>query len=78
VQHPQGTRSRPEGVTGPTIGAPANITMLIGAPIEVERVAEPTDAQVDAVHQRLLSEMEALFDRHKAALGWADKKIVFE
>jgi hypothetical protein len=52
--------------------------MLIGAPIEVERVAEPTDAQVDAVHQRLLSEMEALFDRHKAALGWADKKIVFE
>jgi len=56
----------------------ANITMLIGAPIEVERVAEPTNEQVDAVHQRLLTEMEQLFDRHKAALGWADKKIAFE
>jgi len=55
-----------------------NITMLIGQPIVVEKVESPTDEQVDAVHARLLREMAALFDEHKAALGWAHKSIVFE
>ena len=56
----------------------ANITMLLGPPIKVEKVAEPTDAQVDEVHERLLKEMKELFDTHKAACGWAEKKIIFE
>jgi len=56
----------------------ANITMLIGQPIVVERVENPTDAQVDAVHQRLLREMAALFDEHKASIGWGHRTIVFE
>ena len=56
----------------------ANITMLIGRPIVVEKVESPTDAQIDAVHQRLLKEMAELFDEHKAALGWGHKRIVFE
>ena len=52
--------------------------MLLGPPIKVEKVAEPTDAQVDEVHERLLKEMKELFDTHKAACGWAEKKIIFE
>lgn len=56
----------------------ANITMLIGRPIVVEKVKDPTDAQIDAVHQRLLGEMAELFDTHKAALGWSQRTIVFE
>ena len=56
----------------------ANVTMLIGRPIVVEKVLDPTDAQVDAVHQRLLREMAELFDEHKASLGWGHRAIVFE
>ena len=56
----------------------ANITMLIGAPLLVEQVDEPTQAQIDAVHQRLLDAFVDLFDTHKAALGWAHKSIRFE
>jgi 2-acylglycerol O-acyltransferase 2 len=56
----------------------ANITMLVGRPIMVDKVEAPTDEQVDKVHQRLLSEMAALFEEHKAALGWGHKKIIFE
>ena len=56
----------------------ANITMLIGQPIVVEKIENPTDEQVDAVHQRLLREMAELFDTHKAALGWGHKQLVFE
>ena len=55
-----------------------NITMLIGAPILVERVAggEPTQAQVDELHERFLSDVQGLYERHKAALGWAHKRMV--
>ena len=55
-----------------------NVTMLLGAPIKVDKVAEPTDEQVDALHAKLLTEMEALFETHKAACGWGHKKIIFE
>ena len=55
-----------------------NVTMLIGAPILVQQVDEPTAEQIDAVHDRLLSEMKTLFDTHKDALGWGHKKIIFE
>ena len=55
-----------------------NITMIIGTPILVERAAggEPTQEQVDALHARFLREVEGLYERHKAALGWAHKKMV--
>ena len=39
---------------------------------------QPTNAQVDEVHERLLVAMKELFDTHKAALGWGHKKIIFE
>jgi 2-acylglycerol O-acyltransferase 2 len=55
----------------------AQITMCIGRPIEVARVDEPTDAQIDALHARVLDEMRTHFDRHKAALGWGDRDLHF-
>lgn len=55
-----------------------NVTMLIGPPILVTKVDEPTAEQVDALHERLLAEMAALFDLHKHALGWGHKVIRFE
>ena len=66
------------GRLGLPIPRRANITMLIGRPILVDKVENPSDAQVDEVHQRLLREMKELFDGHKAALGWAHKEIIFE
>ena len=56
-----------------------NITMIIGAPIVVERATggEPTQQQVDELHERYLSSVRRLFERHKAALGWAHKRMVF-
>ena len=30
------------------------------------------------VHARLLDEMKALFDKHKASLGWGHKTMRFE
>ena len=56
-----------------------NITMLFGAPIKVEKMdAEKiTQADIDAVHSKLLGAIELLFDEHKSALGWGHRKIRF-
>ena len=57
-----------------------NITLLIGDPIIVDKVdhGEPTQDQIDAVHAQLLNQLESSFNRHKAALGWAHKSVVFK
>mmetsp|Transcript_8536 Transcript_8536/g.21806 ORF Transcript_8536/g.21806 Transcript_8536/m.21806 type:complete len:261 (-) Transcript_8536:270-1052(-) len=55
----------------------AQITMVVGRLIEVEKVESPTDKQIDELHARILDEMRAHFDRHKAALGWGDREIQF-
>ncbi|KAG8463123.1 hypothetical protein KFE25_011120 [Diacronema lutheri] len=55
----------------------AQITMVFGRVIDVPRVDAPTDAQIDELHERILSEMRCHFDRHKAALGWGDRELHF-
>ena len=56
-----------------------NITMLFGSPLHVDKppVEQPSQEQVDRLHAQLLQAIEALFDRHKHALGWGHKKIRF-
>lgn len=55
----------------------AKITMVVGRLIQVDKVEHPTDAQIDALHERILAEMRGHFDRHKAALGWGDRELRF-
>ncbi len=52
------------------------IVGAMGKAIPVPLKADPTDAEVDAVHQQLLEAMVQLFDEHKAAYGWEKKKLV--
>lgn len=57
-----------------------NITMLFGAPIKIQKMdagKQITQADIDAVHSKLLKAMETLFDEHKSALGWGHRKIRF-
>lgn len=55
----------------------AQITMVVGKVIAVDKVEQPTDEQVDALHARILNEMRVHFDRHKAALGWGERELRF-
>uniref|UniRef100_A0A7S3LPF2 Acyltransferase n=1 Tax=Aplanochytrium stocchinoi TaxID=215587 RepID=A0A7S3LPF2_9STRA len=54
-----------------------NITMAIGDMIEVEKVENPTQAQIDEVHQRILDGVEKTFNTYKNALGWGHKRMRF-
>ncbi len=54
------------------------IVGAMGKPIPVPLKEDPSDAEIDAVHAELLGAMVALFDEHKAAYGWANKKLIIQ
>ena len=50
---------------------PHKVKMVIalGTPIEVEKVEQPSSAQIEALHAKYVEEIRALFDRHKGKMG---------
>ena len=56
---------------------PVKLTLAIGKPILVPKPktpgAEPDPALVERLHAEYVEEMHALFERHKAAAGYADR-----
>ena len=54
---------------------------IVGAmakPIPVPLKENPTEEEINAVHQQLIDAMQKLFDEHKGAYGWADKKLIIQ
>jgi 1-acyl-sn-glycerol-3-phosphate acyltransferase len=53
------------------------ITMVVGEPIPVDRVAQPTEQQIDELHQRFMDEVVKLFDEYKGRVAgnWKDRKL---
>eukprot|EP00471_Norrisiella_sphaerica_P003105 CAMPEP_0184486282 /NCGR_PEP_ID=MMETSP0113_2-20130426/7794_1 /TAXON_ID=91329 /ORGANISM="Norrisiella sphaerica, Strain BC52" /LENGTH=356 /DNA_ID=CAMNT_0026868081 /DNA_START=274 /DNA_END=1344 /DNA_ORIENTATION=+ len=56
-----------------------NITMLCGKPLREGKLEEKaiTPERIKATHQRILDGITDIFDRHKAAVGWGETKIIF-
>ena len=55
------------------------MVVCIGRAIEVEKTANPSAEQVEALHDRYVAELQALFIRHKHRMGWSeDKKLWLE
>jgi 1-acyl-sn-glycerol-3-phosphate acyltransferase len=53
------------------------VTVCLGEPVMCPRVQDPTKEQIDKYHQQLLESYQQLFDKHKAAYGWGDRKLKF-
>ncbi|KAL3067859.1 hypothetical protein niasHS_016825 [Heterodera schachtii] len=45
------------------------ITTIIGAPIEVKRIGNPSTAEIDELHFRYCSALNELFEEHKLNFG---------
>ena len=41
------------------------LTTVVGKPIHVSKVKEPTQKQIDELHELYINELKALFDQHK-------------
>ena len=61
------------------LGPPRRIpvAVVLGEPILCPQIADPTNADIEKYHQQMLQHFEKLFDQHKAAYGWAHKKLKF-
>lgn len=49
---------------------------VMSAPIPVPKKEEPTDEELKFYHELLMQRMTDLFEEHKHAYGWGDKKLV--
>ncbi|KAG1673426.1 hypothetical protein FOA52_002191 [Chlamydomonas sp. UWO 241] len=67
------------GRFGLPLPRPLPIFMVTGKAIKVTKTAKDDpgfDAEVDRVHALVVSELQALYDRHKAEYGWANRPLV--
>lgn len=55
---------------------PVPITIVVGKPIDVPKVAAPTDDEVSALHARYIQGLQALYEEHRAACGHTDINLV--
>lgn len=54
-----------------------NITMIVGNMVLVEKVDEPSEDQIQVLHDKILDGFRDAFDSHKASLGWGARKLRF-
>jgi len=59
---------------------PKRIPLLgvLGSPIIVPKIENPTNEQVAALLNKLEEEIKSLFDTHKEAYGWSDVELVIK
>jgi len=54
-----------------------NITILLGAPIEVKQVDNPCASDIDLLHERILQQTKKMYDSYKGNLGVQDEELKF-
>lgn len=48
---------------------------VLGEPLQLPLIAEPTNEEVAYWHGKYMQSLTALFDRHKARFGYADREL---
>lgn len=51
------------------------VQLVVGTPLEIPRIAEPSREEVERHHQRYVKEVESLFERHKEKAGYPHIKL---
>jgi hypothetical protein len=51
---------------------------VMAKPIQVVQSESPSQEEIDRIHTLMMEAMTALFDKHKASYGWADKKLIIK
>ena len=54
------------------------ITVVVGRPLAVERVADPSQEQIDRLHQRYIAELTSLYRQHNPLFGDPNRQLVIE
>ncbi|GBN73267.1 2-acylglycerol O-acyltransferase 1 [Araneus ventricosus] len=52
------------------------ITVIIGKPIDVEKISEPTEEDIKTLHQKYIDSLTALFEEHKEKYAPGSKLLL--
>ena len=69
----------PSGRWGLPVPHRTPVTIVLGSPLiapSTEPIAEPTDAQVDLLHDQLLKQVEGIYYRWRRAAGYGGVELV--
>jgi hypothetical protein len=65
------------GLYGSLCPLPKKVSIVFGSPKLYEIKGEsPTEQEVDIAHGQFMKDLELLFDSHKAAYGYGDRKLI--
>lgn len=51
------------------------IVVCLGDPVKCPKIASPSQEQIDEYHGQMLDAFQKVFETHKAAYGWSNKKL---
>src|SRR6056297_570746 len=51
------------------------LNAVVGNPIDLPRIADPTQEDIDKYHAIYIEKLTALFERNKAAFGYPDREL---
>jgi len=54
-----------------------HIPIVVGEPMAVPHIQKPTQDDVDKVHRKYMTVLQAMFDKYKAEVGCGDYRLVF-
>ncbi len=67
----------PMGILGLPIPRQQKLTVVVGKPIDVPKIAAPSPAQVDAVHSLYFARLSDMYYRHREAAGFGNMELRF-
>ena len=63
------------GVWGTTLTFPVPVHVVIGKPIELPQIADPSPAQIDMHLQQFIQSMSSIFEEYKHKTGHVQKQL---
>lgn len=60
------------GILGSSLPYRYPMHVVVGRPIELKKIPQPTNEEVEEVHTRFIEAMQDLFEKHKARVGHPD------
>jgi len=54
------------------------LTLVLGSPIKIPKIENPTQEQIDEYHTIFVAQIQKLYEQFKGSYGWSKKKLIIK